>query len=56
MLSLFEIALVPSIGLTDTMQSALGQIDFNETLMKGMLGFLLFAGALHVDFAKLKDA
>ena len=49
-------ALVPSIGLTDTMQSALGQIDFNETLMKGMLGFLLFAGALHVDFAKLKDA
>jgi CPA1 family monovalent cation:H+ antiporter len=49
-------AFVPSIGLTDTMQSALGQIDFNETLMKGMLGFLLFAGALHVDFGKLKDA
>jgi CPA1 family monovalent cation:H+ antiporter len=24
-------------------------IDFNETLMHGMLGFLLFAGALHVD-------
>ncbi len=49
-------AFVPSIGLTDTMQSALGQIDFNETLMKGMLGFLLFAGALHVDLAKLRDA
>ena len=49
-------ALFPAIGLTDTMQSALGQIDFNETLMKGMLGFLLFAGALHVDLAKLKDA
>ena len=49
-------AFVPSIGLTDTMQSALGQIDFNETLMKGMLGFLLFAGALHVDLNKLKDA
>ena len=49
-------ALVPSLGLTDTMQSALGQIDFNETLMKGMLGFLLFAGALHVDLGKLKDA
>jgi CPA1 family monovalent cation:H+ antiporter len=46
----------PSIGLTDTMQSMLGQIDFNETLMKSMLGFLLFAGALHVDFAKLRDA
>ena len=49
-------AFFPSIGLTDTMQSALGQIDFNETLMKGMLGFLLFAGALHVDLGKLKDA
>ena len=49
-------AFIPSIGLTDTMQSALGQIDFNETLMKGMLGFLLFAGALHVDLGKLKDA
>ena len=49
-------AFVPAIGLTDTMQSALGQIDFNETLMKGMLGFLLFAGALHVDLGKLKDA
>lgn len=33
------------------------QIDFNETLMHGMLSFLLFAGALHVninDLAKHK--
>ncbi len=49
-------AVRPSIGLTDTLQSALKQIDFNETLMKGMLGFLLFAGALHVDFGKIRDA
>ena len=28
-------------------------IDFNETLMHGMLGFLLFAGALHVNFDDL---
>jgi CPA1 family monovalent cation:H+ antiporter len=49
-------ALFPALSMTDTLQNALGQIDFNETLMKGMLGFLLFAGALHVDFAKLKDA
>ncbi|WP_427449997.1 cation:proton antiporter [Litorimonas sp. WD9-15] len=47
---------VPSVGLTDTIQAGLGQIDFNETLMKGMLGFLLFAGALHVDLGKLRDA
>jgi len=49
-------ALFPSLGLTDTLQSAINQIDFNETLMKGMLGFLLFAGALHVDFSKMRDA
>ncbi len=28
-------------------------IDFNKTLMVGMLSFLLFAGALHVDLAEL---
>lgn len=49
-------AAFPALSMTETLQSALGQIDFNETLMKGMLGFLLFAGALHVDFAKLKNA
>ncbi len=30
-------------------------IDFDKTLMQGMLGYLLFAGALHVDLAKLKN-
>ena len=29
------------------------RIDFNEALMHGMLGFLLFAGALHVDLGDL---
>jgi CPA1 family monovalent cation:H+ antiporter len=28
-------------------------VDFNETLMHGMLGFLLFAGALHVNLGEL---
>jgi CPA1 family monovalent cation:H+ antiporter len=31
------------------------QIDFNETLMHGMLGFLLFAGALHVKLDDLVE-
>lgn len=31
-----------------------GAIDFDETLMHGMLGFLLFAGALHVDLSDLR--
>lgn len=55
-LLLLSEALFPALSMTDTLQSALGQIDFNETLMKGMLGFLLFAGALHVDFNKLRNA
>jgi monovalent cation:H+ antiporter, CPA1 family len=29
------------------------QFDFNEALLHGMLGFLLFAGALHVDLGDL---
>jgi monovalent cation:H+ antiporter, CPA1 family len=31
------------------------QIDFQASLMNGMLAFMLFAGALHVDWAKLKS-
>ena len=45
----------PSLGITDTLQSAIGQIDFHSTVMEGMLAFLLFAGALHVDFSYLRS-
>jgi CPA1 family monovalent cation:H+ antiporter len=31
------------------------QFDFNEALLHGMLGFLLFAGALHVDLNDLAE-
>lgn len=34
---------------------ALRSIDFHETLMKGMLSFLLFAGALHVNINDLRQ-
>lgn len=34
-------------------QRFIGAIDFNEALMHGMLGFLLFAGALHVKLDEL---
>ncbi len=30
-------------------------IDFNKTLMQGMLGFLLFAGALHININDLRE-
>lgn len=35
--------------------SFLGRIDFNKTLMQGMLGVLLFAAALHVNLSDLKQ-
>lgn len=34
-------------------QSILSDIDFNHTLMHGMLSFLLFAGALHINLGQL---
>lgn len=46
--------LVPAIPIAQTVYDILGQIDFNETLMHGMLSFLLFAGALHADFSAFR--
>ncbi len=66
-IGLMAIGLIMSLGLiglqylgVDTRGFAegfLGKIDFGETLMKGMLSFLLFAGALKIninDLAKQK--
>lgn len=36
-------------------KSLVKSIDFHEVLMDGMLSFLLFAGALHVDFQALQQ-
>jgi len=41
-------------GLRRYEESFLRSIDFSDVLMQGMLSFLLFAGALHVDLAALK--
>lgn len=35
--------------------AVLSSIDFNKTLMQGMLSFLLFAGALHVNLNDLSE-
>ena len=40
-------------GGESTVLALVGGIDFDHTLMNGMLSFLLFAGALHVDLAEL---
>lgn len=42
-------------GVGAEAQRLIGAVDFNETLMHGMLGFLLFAGALHVKLEELLD-
>ncbi len=42
------------IPLEEPAKNLLSQIDFNETLMQGMLSALLFAGALHVHLDELK--
>lgn len=57
------IALLCSIGLIilskfgmhleDRVETLLKSVDFSDTLMHGMLSFLLFAGALHVNLADL---
>lgn len=40
-------------SLAEYAQELLSKLDFYNTLMHGMLGFLLFAGALHVNFDDL---
>ena len=47
--------LVPGITLGDWVKSLLQEMNFTETLLQGMLSFLLFAGALHVDLKKLRS-
>ena len=59
------IGLLMSIGLivankagwfpTENIQAIFSQIDFNETVLNGMLSFLLFAGALHVNINRLAE-
>ena len=40
-------------GLEEDALRLINSIDFNETLLHGMLSFLLFAGALHIDLERL---
>ena len=46
----------PDMAISHALNGWLEEIDFNRTLMNGMLSFLLFAGALHVDLAGLMKA
>ena len=52
-LTALGIDLVVDANFAATVRHHLGRIDFHQALMKGMLSFLLFAGALHVDLELL---
>ena len=58
LMSLFLLSPLPlTDGFEQDVQAMLNSIDFNETVLHGMLSYLLFAGALHVnlyDLAKQK--
>jgi len=45
--------LAPELGLGTAVRRFVDSIEFSETLMQGLLSFLLFAGALHVDLSAL---
>jgi CPA1 family monovalent cation:H+ antiporter len=53
----FSLLLIVSGGIFPEMRNwaaaLLGSIDFSEALLHGMLGFLLFAGALHINLEDL---
>ena len=46
---------LPALRIGQEVTDLLARIDFHETLMRGMLSFMLFAAALHVDFTALAD-
>ncbi|GLT10341.1 cation:proton antiporter [Sulfitobacter porphyrae] len=46
---------LPNLGIADTVRQLVIGIDFSETLLEGMLGLLLFAGALHVKLSDLRS-
>ena len=43
------------VNLEGPAQTLLAQVDFEATVLEGILSFLLFAGALHVDLASLRE-
>lgn len=43
------------LGASEWVASILQEMDFGETLLHGMLGALLFAGALHLDLHDIRE-
>ncbi len=47
--------IIPAFTIDDEVRSIVGGIAFSDALLEGMLGLLLFAGALHVKLADLHE-
>jgi CPA1 family monovalent cation:H+ antiporter len=54
-LGLIALAALGFTGIRESATRIVASIDFDKTLMQGMLSFLLFAGALHIDLNELKE-
>src|SRR4051794_31565392 len=52
-LLLIGVSFVTGPALREQAERIVGSIDFNQTVLHGMLAFLLFAGALHLDLSDL---
>ena len=47
--------LLQGFSIDDQVRSLVGTIEFSDALLEGMLGLLLFAGALHVKLGDLRQ-
>ncbi len=47
--------LLPGIDMTGAIRTQVIGLEFSDALLEGMLGLLLFAGALHVKLSDLRD-
>ncbi|MBY5406613.1 cation:proton antiporter [Rhizobium leguminosarum] len=54
LLVLLELS-VPDVSIYADVAALVRQVDFQTTVMNGLLAFLLFAGSLHVDFSALRS-
>ena len=53
LLLLLADAVLPGLGIKAAIRGVLAAVNFPATLLRGLLAFLLFAGALEVEFAEL---
>ncbi len=46
---------LPSVQMADQIRAGVADLNFSDALLEGMLGLLLFAGALHVKLGDLRE-